>query len=841
MQCTTKRRLVQLALVRWHLLVVLGLLVLVLGGQMPDSVAGWLAYRPQAGSGAPVLQRRGRCTAPGQCAPACLWRHLRGTIHLPLLRSGLLGSLWFCSGVVGPAWICLVPVGLWLWQSTGILWPQLRWQPEWRSIHWLGWQSQRLLLVGYLGLAVSAWWQGQALSLAWPELEPTELGPGSGALGLGCVVCGREEPWVEVVPAADGGYTATLCGHFTWSVAGDHPFRTRVLLHGLRGLAVPGSPRRGRRTRDGRTPFVSQEQLARWFGMPQPNISRLERYWLAGDWANLLSLDTAEPLTNELRTRVVTVCAAFPWWGVQRVYHYLQKQGVPVSERQVRQAVEQSGWTALRQELGRRYQVTAESIRPRDEWLVTELLTLVTTLLEKLAAGTGLTPAEQLAVADLQTLAAEVGIVVQPPLQPLPWLLRVERVVFGQWDAVTDGAVRCIYCGSTHVVRKSQQPRLKKYYDEAGDLQTVAVYRYYCRNVACDKGSFTNLPPGLVPYSRYRTTVHLLSVQMYVWGHSTYRRTGTALGVTSMTVYRWVSAWGYELLPVAALFGVVKSSGVVGVDEKYVLVPQNDKPAGKMRRWMYVYLAVDVYTYDLLHIAIYPYNNKDSARTFLLALRAKGYQPKIVITDLRQDYSRVMAQVFAQAQHHECIFHAQQDVQQHFKQVYGAQFAATHPAAVALKGQIYHIFAARTKRTAQKRYEKVRAQRKQCVRETPAAVAIFDSLRVDHHWPTLVNGIESTIIPRTNNAVELVIRRFDQQYQNFCGFDNIASARLFLGVFEKVYRFTPFSQDAQPRIRGKCPLELAGYDISQMPMASLCAGSSFAWPLEPAREEVPKQ
>lgn len=63
-----------------------------------------------------------------------------------------------------------------------------------------------------------------------------------------------------------------------------------------------------------------------------------------------------------------------------------------------------------------------------------------------------------------------------------------------------------------------------------------------------------------------------------------------------------MSARGYALLPVAALFGVVRSSDVVGVDEKYVLVPKNDKPASKMRRWMYVYLAVDVWTYDLLHI-----------------------------------------------------------------------------------------------------------------------------------------------------------------------------------------------------------------------------------------------
>jgi len=33
---------------------------------------------------------------------------------------------------------------------------------------------------------------------------------------------------------------------------------------------------------------------------------------------------------------------------------------------------------------------------------------------------------------------------------------------------------------------------------------------------------------------------------------------------------------------------VVRSSGVVGVDEKYVLVPKNGKAAGDNRRWMYV-------------------------------------------------------------------------------------------------------------------------------------------------------------------------------------------------------------------------------------------------------------
>ena len=89
----------------------------------------------------------------------------------------------------------------------------------------------------------------------------------------------------------------------------------------------------------------------------------------------------------------------------------------------------------------------------------------------------------------------------------------------------------------------------------------------------------------------------------------------------------------------------------------------------------------------------------------------------------------------------------------------------------------------------------------------------------------------------------MVIRRFDAptklaHYQNFCGFESIESARVYLGVFEKIYRFTPFSDDARPAIRGKSPLQLAGYDRSQMTMTWLCRGYSLDWPVSLETEHV---
>ena len=65
-----------------------------------------------------------------------------------------------------------------------------------------------------------------------------------------------------------------------------------------------------------------------------------------------------------------------------------------------------------------------------------------------------------------------------------------------------------------------------------------------------------------------------------------------------------------------------------------------------MRRWMYVSVAVDCYTYDLLHIAIYRHRNKASSHAFLLALRAKGYRPRVIVTDLWPEYDSLLAEVF---------------------------------------------------------------------------------------------------------------------------------------------------------------------------------------------------
>lgn len=456
---------------RIHTLVILSCIGLAILGCMPEASAGWLSKRELISPGATTrYQKYGHRVA--RARQAC-WPYLKRTWRVPLLRSGLVSLLWYWSNNLVPVWVIGLPWATWCWEVLGLCWPWMERQAEWRAVRWLGRQVERLVLVWMLSWllieGIRMLLLGQ-LPFTW-ENAPWVLGA--------CVSCGNEEPVVSVETDKDEGHTVTMKGNFTLHVASDDPFRKRLLILFLRLLEVPGSKRGSRRTRDGRTPFVRQQYLAAKFSIPQPNISRWEGYWLARDWRRLLSLHAAEVLTLELQAQIVRVFVQFPWWGVDKVYRHLHEQSVMVTHRQVRQASEESGWSLLRKELRKRYHLTSESFRPKDEWLVTQLLTQVQTLLEKLASGNKLTPQKEVEIADLQVICDEIGVAVAAPLRKaLPWLLRVEHVLFGSWEDITDEQVRCVYCGSTQVARKSRKPRLKKYYDSKGKIQTVEVFRY---------------------------------------------------------------------------------------------------------------------------------------------------------------------------------------------------------------------------------------------------------------------------------------------------------------------------------------------------------------------------
>ena len=430
------------------------------------------------------------------------------------------------------------------------------------------------------------------------------------------------------------------------------------------------------------------------------------------------------------------------------------------------------------------------------------------------------TPEKDASAAPLPLASALYQTLFVPPVEPLP---------------AAPAPVRCTYCGSDHTAPKSQKPRLKTVVDVAGHKQVVEVRRYYCLNPDCGYHSFTHLPPGLLPHSPYPVQVRLLAVEVYAALLSTQRRGARMLAVSASTVYHWVASVSPAALCLGAYLGAVRTSGVVGLDDKWVRVcsPSAVRPHGLRPRavWRYAYFAVDAYSSDLLALELYPEHNDQAVRLFLLALKAKGLSPRVVVSDLDPAYGRMLPLVFPQAVHHECLFHAIQNAFHQMTRVYGRHYGDTQPETLPLQTALTQLFQANTQKTVRQRFAALQALRAEFVTRTPAIACVFDSL--DDHFPKLVNAIERATIPRTNNATELVIRRFDQHYQGRCGFDNFESAQVYLRLFELVYRLTPFTPAPTARCgvndnrgdkRGRSPVELAGYDIQTLPIAEFFAG-----------------
>jgi len=661
------RRILWLLLSGLHWIALVGLLSLLTLGLVPDSYGGWVTCPPVVYATPPYRRVSHRGHRWGHFCWRSVWAFSRRTHSRVLWQTWLL--LVLASPLPPARWVGLLlalPLVRWGVDLTAVAWPA--WGQSWagRTLRWGLYRLHQLTVVTFGLVALYHWLKG-VQPVLFPTGRPPSYAENSAALipGLGCplalggVVMAGEPPLASGGITDDGTYEVVLGGQFVIRYQPVSEFDRRLFLLFLRHIwTVDGSPYR---------PVLTQEVLAEWFHTHQELFPRWMAYLRVGDWRRLMSRRHGPLLSLEQQQAIVQLWARHIWWTAEEVYAQATAQGLQVTLAQVREAETLSGLGVLRRALWERFCLGSRSLPLKEEWLVQHLFGLVEVLLTKVEAGQGLTPEEEADLAALQALKQAIGLPRGRELKkPLPWAYQVEQVLFGWWEEVEDDSIRCPQCGGTQVARKSKKPRYKRFFDQQGQLQKVAVYRYYCKNPACPRKTFTHLPAGLLPYSPWRAEVRVLALQVYGWGRSTYRLSGQAVGVSTATTYRWVSAFGYELLPVAALFGVLRSSGVVGIDEKYVLVPKNDKPQGDMRRWMYVYFAVDVYTYDLLHIAIYPYNNRESAQAFLLALRAKGYHPKVIVTDLRQDYGPLVAQVFPKARHHECIFHALQNVQAYF-------------------------------------------------------------------------------------------------------------------------------------------------------------------------------
>jgi hypothetical protein len=759
------------------------------------------------------------------CMPAIRWAPLLARL---LARCVLLSILLDTSG-----WLRVTPLswGVLLLPAAQIL--TRKRMPRWAN------GLQRLYQLLLVALLVST--LGQLLRLLYAKATaiPCAVFLGTWRTQL------DEETELAVTKVDENCYRVTLHGTFNLVWEPRDSFERWILILFLRKLRCPGTAR----------PLLTQKQIGQAFDTYQWTVSRWERLVRHHGWHVLSDryrhqLHSALP-DPELSRKILDLWVPAFWLSAWDVRERLIARGVipnraALSLESLHKLAHHTGFAQVRQILLERFLVQDGQLIAREHWWLNELLALNERLLTKLEQGDAITPQEIVDLEPLRLKTPHKHVDVASP--PLAAALR--GVLFQPQDHNPDQPVRCTYCSSDHTAPKSKKPRPKTIVDPiSGQEHQIEVLRHYCHNPDCPYQTFTHFPPGVLPHSPHPLHERLIALEVYEVLLSTYRRSARMFAVSSATFYRWVAAFSPAALALAAYLGAVRTSGVVGIDDKWVKVcsPSKVHPHGKHPRavWRGVYpersrrayFAVDVYSYDILALELYPQHNDHAVHLLLLELKAKGVYPRVVVTDLDPAYGRVLPKVFPRAVHHECIFHALQNAFSQLTEVYGRNYTEKIPQAAALHEALVTLFHAKTKKTVRKRFHQLMALREDYVAQTPDVVCVFDS--PERHFPKLLNAIENPLIPRTNNSAELVIRRFDQHYQSMCGLDSFESARLYLRVFEFVYRLTPFANDNPGPTRAKCPLELAGYDLEALPIAEFFRSLKLPTLRLPGEEVVP--
>ena len=295
------------------------------------------------------------------------------------------------------------------------------------------------------------------------------------------------------------------------------------------------------------------------------------------------------------------------------------------------------------------------------------------------------------------------------------------------------------------------------------------------------------------------TGVILLAFLLYYHGLS-LEVIGRFFGVHKTTVMRWLSPLAQVNWQAAVQHSQRFFSGTVAVDEKWI------KIAGV---WWYLFVAVDHVAGFPLHVALLPSNATPYCTLFLLQLKALGYQPKVLITDGWDAYVTAIARVFPHAQHLLCRFHALR-----------AAFRRLHkhmPSGQARRqwaAKLKQVFQTPSKRTVRRRLKRLQAQ----AQDSPAQAVVA---RLLAKVPQLMPAVGSTWRPTTSNAAERFLGAFARFYRAKGPFQNPASAHKHVALFMLGYVFETFSAEAAAERQGRCPLQLAGYEVGAIPLFPL--------------------
>lgn len=483
----------------------------------------------------------------------------------------------------------------------------------------------------------------------------------------------------------------------------------------------------------------------------------------------------------------------------------------PISQDKIRNLMRKVDFWGLRKQLAREY--SKGQYRKSTTWVMEKYRELINHLLSQLAQGQRWSKAQINEYIDRMPAAVRQVAPQESSCEPIgkAWL---KCFLFGL-PKMRDGKICCPACGSFDTARKSSHPEIQIVTDHDGQSRQVKTLRFYCRNPHCSTKTFSAPIDGSHVLDQARFAKACLMLRQIITLRSPYRALANLLGTSKSVVFNELSSIAQMVDHLDEILGLVRFSGTVCIDEKFVKIAAFKK--SKKRPFGYLFVAVDPATGDLLHVEIFASRDKQSAEAFLMQLKAKGIYPTTIMTDLAETYDQPVRSVYGRSvTMARCFFHFKKNIFDHMNDQFGKKNIPE--IATQLKEEIFDVVDAQARKTIRQRYQALQRQKAHYLDQDPKLLPMFAC--IESYYPHLMRVTENIRVPiRTNNPAEQVIRHFNQRYKIMSGFKTLETARRHARLFQIVYRFTPLSNDAKiASKRGLAPLELAGYEIRHMPI-----------------------
>jgi len=362
---------------------------------------------------------------------------------------------------------------------------------------------------------------------------------------------------------------------------------------------------------------------------------------------------------------------------------------------------------------------------------------------------------------------------------------------------------RCPDCHSREIQFIFNRPRW--YRNKKGEKISDYSQVYRCLNQGCRTKYFTIPPKGVELYARVHRDVKKMVLRWVFHLRGSLSRVrdemlehGIAVSLT--TVLRWLKKAGEECANVLHLYNQEDWEQPLCIDEKWIKV---------RRKWNYIFTAVGTKVTDLLAMELFYHKDKQAMKTFLYMLKALGFRPKSITTDLLMGYEAVVKEVFPDCIYHQCIIHAGRDAKRIVRTALPNK--ADEEWKTIVTKRIKTLFKSKKIKQVKKRYFKIMRLREQSPK---SVLGVFDMLQ--KYYPKLCQSVLRKDIPKNTNPVERAIAEFEERYQLTKGFTSFYHAQFFIKAYQIYYRLRKISFGC---FRGKSRLELKGNPVGKLSYA----------------------